>query len=68
MHLENLLENTGASITLRIEEFQEAEIKHLQKVLKRLSRYGDRINVMVCEKLRDSIDIDSSVFNVVLVS
>jgi len=67
-HLEKVLENTGASITLHIEEFQETEIKHLQQLLNKLSRYGDRINITVCEKLRHAIDIDSSVFNVVLVA
>jgi hypothetical protein len=67
-HLERILENTGASITLHIEEFQETEIRHLQRLLNKLSRHGDRINVMVCDKLRHTIDIDSSVFNVVLVS
>jgi hypothetical protein len=67
-HLENVLKDTTSSVTLHIEEFQEAEIKHLQILLKKLARYGDRINITVCEKLRYAIDIDSSVFNVVLVT
>lgn len=65
-HLEELLEETTSSVTLRIEEMHEAELKHLQKLLNRLARHGDRINIRVHEKLRHLVDIDSSVFNLVL--
>jgi radical SAM superfamily enzyme YgiQ (UPF0313 family) len=67
-HLENVLEDTASSITLHIEEFQEGEIKHLEQLLAKLARYGDRINITVCDKLRFAIEIDSSIFNLVLIS
>lgn len=65
-HLENVLEETTASITLRIDEFNKEHLKHLNRLLKKLSRYGDRIEIIVHEKLREIIDIDSSKFNLVL--
>jgi radical SAM superfamily enzyme YgiQ (UPF0313 family) len=65
-HLEEVLQNTTSSVTLRIEEFHEPHLEHLNRLLKRLSRYGDRIYISVHEKLRDRVNIDSSVFNLVL--
>jgi hypothetical protein len=38
----------------------------MSRLLKRLARYGDRGYIAVHEELRDAIDIDSSVFNLVL--
>jgi len=67
-HLEMVLKNTSSSITLNIEDFHESQTKHLNKLLKRLSRYGDRINIDVHEKFRHIIEIDSSIFNLVLKS
>lgn len=64
--LERLLEDTSSSLTLHIEEFHEAQLKHLNRFLKRLARYGDRITISVHEKLRDLVPIDSSVFNLML--
>jgi len=34
--------------------------------LRRLSRYGDRVHITVNSKLKDVIQIDSSVFNLVM--
>ncbi|MBW1679556.1 MAG: radical SAM protein [Deltaproteobacteria bacterium] len=65
-HLERVLEDTTSSVTLHIEEFHETQLKYLNRLLKRLSRYGDRIYITVPEKVRGIIDIDSSVFNLVL--
>jgi len=38
----------------------------LERLLKRLSRYGDRIHITLNDKVRDIIEIDSSVFNLVM--
>ena len=67
-YLEKVLEDTASSITLHIEELQEARIKHLNRLLKRISQYGDRVYITVNEKLNDLIEIDSSKFNFVLIS
>lgn len=65
-HLERVLENTTSSITLYIEEFHETQLQYLHNLLKRLSRHGDRINIALHENVRHMINIDSSVFNLVL--
>ncbi len=67
-HLENVLRSTPSSITLNIEEFHETQRQHLHQLFNRLSRYGDRIYIAVHEKWRDKVQIDSSVFNLVLES
>ncbi|MFQ5649829.1 MAG: radical SAM protein [bacterium] len=64
--LEKVLEDTTSSITLHIEELHETHLKHLNRLLKQLSQYGDRVNIAVNEQLRHLIDIDSSVFNLIL--
>ena len=66
--LEHVLENTATSVTLNIEEFNEKQLRHLNRLLKRLSQYGDRVHIAVAKELRHLIDVDSSVFNLVLVS
>ncbi len=65
-HLEEVLKNTTSSVTLHIDEFHEPHIEHLNHMLRRLSRYGDRVYISVHEKLRGMVNIDSSVFNLVL--
>ena len=65
-HLENVLTNTSSSITLNIEHFNETQRQHMNRLFERLSRYGDRIYIAVHEKWRDKVNIDSSVFNLVL--
>jgi hypothetical protein len=37
-----------------------------QGLLRRLARYGDRVHIVVDERLRVLVPIDSSVFNLVL--
>jgi radical SAM superfamily enzyme YgiQ (UPF0313 family) len=64
-HLEKVLKHTRASITLRIEALHDVHRGHLQRLLKRLTRYGDRVYIAVHDELTDIIDVDSSVFNVV---
>ena len=67
-HLENILQNTSSSITLNIEHFNETQRQHMNQLFNRLSRYGDRIYIAVHEKWRDKVNVDSSVFNLVLES
>jgi radical SAM superfamily enzyme YgiQ (UPF0313 family) len=65
-HLEKLLKRTPSTITLRIELLPEAEIFHLNRLLRRLAPYGDRIFVHVDAKLRGLVRVDSSVFHLIL--
>jgi radical SAM superfamily enzyme YgiQ (UPF0313 family) len=65
-HLERLLAETSSTLTLRIESLRERERAHFQRFLGRLARYGDRISIVVDERLRGVLAIDSSIFHVVL--
>jgi hypothetical protein len=65
-HLERLLAETSSTLTLRIESLRERERAHFQRFLKKLARYGDRISIVVDERLRGVLPIDSSIFHVVL--
>ncbi len=65
-HLETLLIKTQSTITLRIEALREHERPHLDRLLARLARHGDRIFIVVDERLRKIIRIDSSVFHLML--
>ncbi|MEM7007771.1 MAG: radical SAM protein [Thermodesulfobacteriota bacterium] len=67
-HLEGVLKNTSSSVTLNIEHFHETQRQHMNRLFERLSRYGDRIYIAVHEKWRDKVNVDSSVFNLVLES
>ena len=64
--LEQLLRHTRASLTLSIESFHAPHLEDLQRLLKRLARYGDRVSIVLDERLRNLVPIDSSVFNLVL--
>jgi hypothetical protein len=64
--LERLLRHTRASVTLSIEAFHAPHLADLQRLLKRLARYGDRVSIVLDERLRHLVPIDSSVFNLVL--
>lgn len=65
--IEKILKHTSSSVTFYIEEMQEKHVRHFNKMLKRLARYGDRIHILVNEQVMDKIRIDSSIFNLVLV-
>jgi hypothetical protein len=64
-HLESVLADTTSSVTLHIEELHAAQRRHLQRMLKHLSRYGDRLYIRVREELRERIEIDWSAFKLV---
>ncbi len=62
-HLEQVLQDTRSSVTLHIDQIHVAQVHHLQRLLRRLSRYGDRIRITVHETVREVVEVDSSVFN-----
>ena len=64
--LERFLKHTRASVTLRVDAFQVHQLEPFQGLLRRLARYGDRVHIVVDERLRALVPIDSSVFNLVL--
>ncbi|MGZ5492862.1 MAG: radical SAM protein [Thermoanaerobaculia bacterium] len=60
--LRKLLRDTSADVTLRIEACDAASVERL---LRRLRRYGDRISLSIGAALREMVKIDSSRFHVV---
>jgi radical SAM superfamily enzyme YgiQ (UPF0313 family) len=64
--LETFLEHQCVRITLRIDAFHELQRKPLERMLGRLARYGDRVSIIVNDKLRSLVAIDSSVFDLAL--
>ena len=64
--LEKLLEHTPSTLTLRVEALGAAEVDHLERLLHRLRRYGDRVSVDLNDRLRSVVSIDSSKFRLVL--
>ena len=65
-HLAKVLENSSATVTLRIESLHNTQVENLRRLLTRLTRYGDRVSVAVREELARIIEVDSSVFHLVL--
>jgi radical SAM superfamily enzyme YgiQ (UPF0313 family) len=65
-HLQRLLNKTSLCITLQIDELHAAAAQDLQRLLRKLARHGDRISVVINEKLYGAIAIDSSVFRLAL--
>ena len=64
--LRDLLDNTTSTVTLHVSQFQEEQSQHWQRLLRRLQSNGDRIYISASEKLKDFLEVDSSVFNLVL--
>jgi len=64
--LPRLLHRTRARVTLIIEDAQQQQLRHLQRMLARLARYGDRIYISAAEPLRARLAIDLSMFHLVL--
>ncbi|MEP7325662.1 MAG: radical SAM protein [Gemmatimonadota bacterium] len=60
--LERVLQQSTSSVSLHIDYLQEKHQRHLQQLLRRLSRHGDRIRITVNARVRHLVDIDSSVF------
>jgi Domain of unknown function (DUF4070) len=64
--MERILRRTSATLTLRIEAFREHERKHLERLLRRLARHGDRVSIVLSEGLRGLVHVDSPKFHLVL--
>ena len=64
--LRDLLDNTTSTVTLHVGQFHEEQRRHWQRLLRRLQSNGDRIYISASEKLKDFLEVDSSVFHLVL--
>jgi len=64
--LRDLLDNTTSTVTLHVGQFHEEQRRHWQRLLRRLQSNGDRIYISASEKFKDFLEVDSSVFHLVL--
>jgi len=64
--LEKMLRRSAATVTLHIETLRADQQWQLERLLKRLAPYGDRVSVWIDERVRPRVPIDSSVFHVLL--
>jgi len=65
-HLAHLLEHTPSTLTLDIHDRVCWDGKHAARLLRKLTRHGDRVFVVASETLRQRVPVDWSRFNVVL--
>jgi hypothetical protein len=61
-HLEDALRDTRAFVTLRVDALHETHTRHWRRLLQRLARYGDRVDIVVSDAMRGRVAVDSSVF------
>ncbi len=64
--LERLLRRPTVKLTLHIEELAEGQRHQLDRLLRRLARYGERVSIQMNENPRAMLAIDSSVFHLIL--
>ncbi len=64
--LEQLLRQSTVKLTLHIEELAEGQRPHINGLLQRLARYGERVSIRISGDLRVGLAVDSSVFHLVL--
>jgi len=64
--LVRLLRRSRASLMLVVEEIEIHQVRNLQRLLRGLARYGDRVSIEINDRLRDLVAVDSSMFHLVL--
>jgi len=64
--LDRLLRLQGVTLSLSIDRLLAPEIAHLERLLERLARHGDRVFIVLGEQLNQVVRVDSSRFNLVL--
>jgi len=62
-HLDRALRKTGSSVALHIDALDQDELPDLERLLRRLSRYGNRVRITIHEELWNVVRVDSSVFH-----
>jgi hypothetical protein len=60
--LETALRDKRTYVTLRVDALHETHVQHWRRLLRRLARYGDRVEIVLSEALRQRAGVDSSVF------
>jgi hypothetical protein len=65
-HVAAIMRRTPSQVTLHIDALSDGEVSHLQRLLDRLAPFGDRISIVLHERVLDRVRVDSSVFHLVL--
>ena len=65
-HLDRLLRFQGTTLTLNVDALPAREVPDLERLLAHLARHGDRVFVLLGERLQRLVQVDSSRFNLVL--
>jgi hypothetical protein len=63
--LDRLLLQRGATVTLSIEALAGAQARHVERLLARLARHGDRVRVVLSARMQRLVNVDSSRVTVV---
>ena len=66
--LRRLMRRSRARLTLAVDGLPADRVRQLERLLRRLAKYGDRIHVELNDSLRERLTIDLSMFNLVLVA
>jgi len=64
--LDRVLRLQGVTLNLSVDHLLAQEISHVEKLLERLARHGDRVFIVIGEQLNQLVRVDSSRFNLVL--
>ncbi|HEX8012093.1 MAG TPA: radical SAM protein [Casimicrobiaceae bacterium] len=65
-HVAAIMKRTPSRLTLYVDALHQGEAFHLQRLLERLAPFGDRISVVLNERVLNHVRIDSSIFHLVL--
>ncbi|MFZ5558748.1 MAG: radical SAM protein [Pseudomonadota bacterium] len=65
-HTRRLLRRTSCTLVLHVPRLDAAEIEAFQRLLRRLSRHGDRVRIVASAAVHRLVPIDSSVFQLTL--
>jgi len=60
--LETALRDKRTYVSLRVDALHETHVRHWRRLLRRLARYGDRVEIVLSDTLRHRAGVDSSVF------
>jgi hypothetical protein len=61
-----MLRRSAATVTLHIDALRVDQRRQLERLLRRLAPYGDRVSIWIDERVRPVVPIDSSVFHLLL--
>jgi radical SAM superfamily enzyme YgiQ (UPF0313 family) len=64
--LEKMLRRSAATVMLHIDALRVDQQRQLERLLRRLAPYGDRVSIWIDERVRPVVPIDSSVFHLLL--